>query len=133
MLKRLSKGVLLVKKVIVILSILFLMSSTPALATNQTTCEKAFLSLMWEEIHHAIDEYYDIEGVQAWKMDVLDLKMTNGLSFEAIIQLETFVGAHNTIGTDKLKFIKEVPDGIKLVSFKHTPSKHKDEVLKWYR
>jgi hypothetical protein len=109
------------------------MPSTSSLATNQTTCEKAFLSLMWEEIHQAIDEYYDIEGVQAWKMKVLDLKMTNGLSFEAIIQLETFVGAHNTIGTDKLKFIKEVPDGIKLVSYKHTPSKHKDEVLKWFR
>jgi hypothetical protein len=122
-----------VKKVIVIWSLVFLMTSTPASAINQTTCEKAFLSLMWEEIHQAMDEYYDIDGVQAWKMKVLDLKMTNGLSFEAIIQLETFIGAHNTIGTDKLKFIKEVPDGIKLVSYNHTPSKHKDEILKWYR
>jgi hypothetical protein len=122
-----------VKKVIVILSLLFLTSSTTALATNQATYEKAFLSLMWEEIQQAIDEYYDIEGVQAWKMKVLDLKMTNGLSFEAIIQFETFDGAHNTIGTDKLKLIKEVPDGIKLNSYKHTPSKHKDDVLKWYR
>jgi hypothetical protein len=122
-----------VKKVIVIWSLVFLMSSTPASAINQTTCEKAFLSLMWEEIHQAMDEYYDIDGVQAWKMKVLDIKMTNGLSFEAIIQLETFIGAHNTIGTDKLKFIKEVPDGIKLVSYNHTPSKHKDEILKLYR
>jgi hypothetical protein len=109
------------------------MSSTPALAINQTTCEKAFLSLMWEEIHQAMNEYYDIDGVQAWKMKILDLKMTNGLSFEVIIQLETFIGAHNTIGTDKLKFIKEAPDGIKLVSYNHTPSKLKDEILKWYR
>jgi hypothetical protein len=32
------------------------MSSTPAFAINQTTCEKAFLSLMWEEIHQAMDD-----------------------------------------------------------------------------
>lgn len=121
------------KKVLVILSILFLTFSTHAFALNQSSCEKALLSLMWEDIYKAIDDHYDIEGVQSWKTKVLDLKMTNGLSFEITLQLDTFVGAHNTIGTDKLKFVKEVPDGIKLVSYKHTPSKHKNEILKWYR
>lgn len=121
------------KKVLVIFSTLYLMFSSSAVASNESTCEKALLSLMWEDIYNAVEEHYNIEGgVQSWNKKVLDLKMTNGLTFEITIQLDAFVGAHNTIGTDILKFVREGPEGLKLVSYKHTPSKHKKEILEWY-
>ncbi|WP_163539581.1 DUF3888 domain-containing protein [Gracilibacillus sp. YIM 98692] len=123
------------KKVLIIFLSLFLMFSTPAFASNQSNYEKALLSLMWEEIYRAVDEYYlnneGLTGVQTWNKKVLDLKMTDGLSFEITIQLDAFVGAHNTIGTDTLKFTREI-DGLKLVNYNHTPSKHKEEILEWY-
>lgn len=122
------------KKVLVIFTTLFLilMFSTPTIASNQSTCEDALLSLMWEDIRKATVEHYDLNDVQYWNEKVLELKITNGLSFEITIQLDAFVGAHNTIGTDTLKFVREVPDGLKLVSYKHTPSKEKKEILEWY-
>lgn len=123
------------EKVLVIFTTLFfsLMVSTTTIASNQSTCEDALLSLMWEDIQKAIVEHhYDIKDIQAFDEKVLDLKMKNGLSFEITIQLNVFVGAHNTIGTDTLKFVREVPDGLKLVSYKHIPSKEKKEILEWY-
>lgn len=109
------------------------MFSTPTISSNQSTCEDALLSLMWEDIQKAIVEHhYDIKDIQSSDEKVLDLKMTNGLSFEITIQLDAFVDAHNTIGTDTLKFVREANDGLKLVSYKHTPSKEKKEILEWY-
>nr|WP_275955877.1 DUF3888 domain-containing protein [Oceanobacillus polygoni] len=108
------------------------MFSTPTIASKQSTLEDALLSLMWEDVRKATVEHYDLNDVQYWNEKVLELKMTNGLSFEITIQLDAFVGAHNTIGTDTLKFVREIPDGLKLVSYKHTPSKEKKEILEWY-
>src|SRR5690625_4260612 len=100
---------------------LSLMFSTPTIASNLPACEDALLSLMWEDVQKAIVEHhYDIKDIQSSDGKVLELKMTNGLSFEITIQIDTFVGAHNTIGTDTLKFVREVPDGLKLISYKHT-------------
>lgn len=95
------------KKVLVIFTTLFLILifSTPTIASNQSTCEDALLSLMWEYIRKAIVEHYDIKDVQSSDEKVLDLKMKNGLSFEITIQLDAFITAHNTIGTDTLKFV----------------------------
>ncbi|OZU87590.1 hypothetical protein CIL03_15995 [Virgibacillus indicus] len=122
------------KKVLVIFTmlLLILMFSTPAIASNQSTYEDALLSLMWEDIRKAVVEYYDIKDVQSSNEKILDLEMKNALDFEITIQLDAFIGAHNTIGTDKLKFVREAPDGLKLVSYKHTPSKYKKEILERY-
>ncbi|WP_188455738.1 hypothetical protein [Virgibacillus oceani] len=46
------------------------MFSTPALASNQSTYEKALLSLMWDDIYKAVDEHYDIKGIQTWNEKV---------------------------------------------------------------
>lgn len=123
------------KKVLVIFTTMFLIIafSTPTIASNRSNCENALLSLMWEDIRKAVNEYHhDIEGVQFFNEKILDIKMKNALDFEITIQLEAFVGAHNTIGTDTLKFIREAPAGLKLVSYKHNPSKDKKEILEWF-
>jgi Protein of unknown function (DUF3888) len=107
------------------------MFSTPTIASNQTY-EKALLSLMWEDIDKAVVEYYDIKDVQSSDEKILDLKMKNALDFEITIQLNAFIGAHNTIGTDTLTFVRESPNKLKLVKYKHTPTKEKEEILDWY-
>lgn len=115
------------KKAVVIFSALFLilMFSTPTFASDQSAYEKALLSLLWEDIDRAVVEYYDIKDVQYFDEKILDLKMKNTLDFEITIQLAAFIGAHNTIGTDTLTFVQEAPDKLKLVHYKHTPSKEK--------
>ncbi|MGM7682791.1 DUF3888 domain-containing protein [Cytobacillus sp. Hm23] len=100
-------------------------------ASDQSECEKALLSLMFEDIYKAVNENYEFEGVQFENWKITDLKMTNGLTFDITVQISTFIGAHNTIGTDTLKFKREI-DGLQLVSFDHIPSEHKDEILEWY-
>ncbi len=111
-----------------------MMPSTPTMASNQSDFEKALLSLMWEDIDKAVDNYYDIEDVhvQYYDQKVIDLKMKNALDFEITIQLNAFIGAHNTIGTDTLTFVTEEPNKLKLVNYKHTPTKEKKEILEWY-
>ncbi|WP_405100158.1 DUF3888 domain-containing protein [Oceanobacillus sp. FSL H7-0719] len=123
------------KKIFVFFTALFLtfMIAVPSSASNQTACESALLSLMWDDIQAALTAHHsEIKDIQSFDEKVVELKMTNGLSFEITIQLDAFVGAHNTIGTDTLKFIREVPDGLKLVSYKHKPTKKKKEILEWY-
>ncbi|MGP4064038.1 DUF3888 domain-containing protein [Oceanobacillus sp. M65] len=63
---------------------------------------------------------------------IVDLKTKNALDFEITIQLDAFIGAHNTIGTDTLTFETEAPNKLKLVNYKHTPTKEKKEILEWY-
>lgn len=122
------------KKGLTIFTTLFLvfLSSTPTIASNQSNCENALISLMWEDIHKAVNEYYyDIEGVQFTDEKILNIKMKNALDFEITIKIDTFIGAHNTIGTDTLKFVQEELK-LNLVSYKHNPSKDKKEILEWF-
>lgn len=100
-------------------------------ASTQSTCEKALISLMWEDINKAVNKNYNFEGVQVWNERIISLKMTGGLTFETSVQIDTFIGAHNTIGTDTLILTREL-NGLKLISYKPTPSKHKNEILEWY-
>ncbi|WP_246145557.1 DUF3888 domain-containing protein [Bacillus rubiinfantis] len=113
--------------------VLFFLSSLcvgNAQAANNSPCEKALLSLMWEDINNAIAKQYDF-GVSIWNEKIVQLQMQNGLTFQITIQGDVYVGAHNTFGTDTITFEREI-DGLKLVSYKHTPSKDKQEILDWY-
>ncbi|GEL77801.1 DUF3888 domain-containing protein [Tenuibacillus multivorans] len=55
--------------------------------------------------------------------------MTNHRSFVIIIEIDSFVGAHNTIGTDELKFVRK--DDVQLINYKHTPSPNKEKILEF--
>jgi len=114
------------------LSLLLIIFFAPyAEADNQTDYEKAMISMMFEEINKSVNENYDFKGVQFTDGKILELKMTDGLSFIITIQISTFIGAHNIIGIDQLKFKREL-DGLKLVNYEHTPSEYKEEILRWY-
>ncbi|TFB23904.1 DUF3888 domain-containing protein [Filobacillus milosensis] len=117
---------------IIVITVFLLVLFVPiAEASAQTDYEKALISLMFEDIHKTVDEYYGFEGVQFFDEEILELKMTGGLSFDVAVKISTFIGAHNTIGTDTLKFRREV-EGLKLISYNHIPSEHKEEILEWY-
>lgn len=100
-------------------------------AADQSEYEKALLSLMFEDIYKAVNESYDFEGIQFEKKKIMDLKMTNGLTFDITVQISTFIGAHHTIGTDTLRFKREI-GALKLVNYNHSPSEHKEKILEWY-
>lgn len=117
---------------VILFSLAFFTILVPlAEASEQTECEKALLSMMFDDIYKAVNEHFEYEGVQFTDEKVLDLKVTNGLSFDITIQISTFLGAHNIIGTDTLRFKREV-GGIKLVDYRHTLSEYKQEILDWY-
>lgn len=120
------------RKIIALSLFLFIIPIVPtADALDQSECEKALTSLMFDDIYKAVNKNYDFKGVEFENEKVLDLKMTNGLTFDITIQISTFVGAHNTIGTDTLRFKREI-NGLELVSYDHKPSEDKDKILKWY-
>src|SRR5690606_13376716 len=120
------------RKAIALSLFLFIIPIVPTVeAYNKSECEKALTSLMFDDIYKAVNENYDIKDVQFENEKILDLKMSSGLTFYITVQISTFIGAHNTIGTDTLQFKREI-DGLKLVSYDHKPSKDKDEILKWY-
>lgn len=118
------------------LLLLFLFGTNAEAATqsnkeDQFPYEKALLSLMFEDIYKAVNENYDFEGVQFYRGKVLYLKMEGGLSFVITIQIETFIGAHNDIGTDTLTFKRDV-NGLKLTDYKHVASPQQKQNLEWY-
>lgn len=103
----------------------------PTVGANKSECEKALISLMFDDSYKAVNENHNIKEVEFKNEKILYLKMTSGLTFDVTIQISTFIGAHNTIGTDTLQFKRDI-DGLKLVSYVHKPSEDKDEILKWY-
>jgi hypothetical protein len=119
-----------VKKIIVVLFLLYPLLAGNVQATNETQCEKALLSLMWEDINKAIAEQYDFE-VSIWNKKILHLEMLNGLTFRITIQGDVYVGAHNTFGTDTMTFERGI-EGLKLLDYKQKPLKNKQEILDWY-
>jgi hypothetical protein len=118
-----------VKKIIVLLPLLLLFV-TNVEAANKSKYEKAILSLMWDDIYKAINEHYDFE-VSIWNEKILNLDMQNGLTFKITIQGDVYVGAHNTFGTYTLTFERGI-EGLKLLEYKHIPSKDEKEILDWY-
>lgn len=120
-------------RIAVFLLLLFLINpvTSKVEATGQSDYEKAVLSLMFDQIYKAVNDNYDIQGVQFEDQKILSLNMTNGLTFDVTIQIQTFIGAHNTIGTDTLRFKREL-NGVKLVRYSHHPSPHSDELIKLY-
>ncbi|WEG14419.1 DUF3888 domain-containing protein [Pullulanibacillus sp. KACC 23026] len=125
------------RKIISMTLLLLFLFGTNSDAAAQSTMkepfpfEKVLLSLMFEDIHKAVNENYDFEGVQFYRGRVLYLKMEGGLSFIITIQIETFIGAHNDIGTDTLTFKRDV-NGLKLTDYKHAASPQQKQNLEWY-
>ncbi|MBD8068773.1 DUF3888 domain-containing protein [Bacillus sp. PS06] len=124
------------KNILLTMLILFIAGSSAAAASqstneDQSPFEKALVSLMFEDIYKAVEENYEFDGVQSWQHKVVNLKMKNDIEFVITIQIETFIGAHNIIGTDYLTF-KRDDDGLQLINYKHVPSKDKKEILEWY-
>lgn len=124
------------KIISLVLILLFLFGINAEAATQSTKkdqlpYEKALLSLMFEDIYKAVEENYDFEGVQFYGGKVLYLKMEGGLSFVITIQIETFIGAHNDIGTDTLTFKRDI-NGLKLTNYKHSASPQQKQNLDWF-
>ena len=126
------------RKIVSLTLLLLLLFGTNAEAATQSAkehqlpYEKALLSLMFEDIYKAVKENYDFEGVQFYRGKVLYLKMEGGLSFVITIQIETFIGAHNDIGTDTLTFKRDINNGLKLTNYKHTVSPQQKQNLEWF-
>ncbi|GEL77802.1 hypothetical protein [Tenuibacillus multivorans] len=51
------------KRIIFILMILISMNANSVVADNQSDYEKTILSLMWHHIDHAVQAYYETEGI----------------------------------------------------------------------
>src|SRR5690625_3434898 len=108
------------------LSLLLIIFFAPyAEADNQTDYEKAMISMMFEEINKSVNENYDFKGVQFTDGKILELKMTDRLSFIITIQISIFIGVHNIIGIDHLIFKLELNE-LNLINYENTPSEYKE-------
>lgn len=94
-----------------------------AKGTNETSTEameQTILALLTDETYDAVQDYYG-EPRQYMNTKLLSLKKISYYpnSFEAVIQVESFCGAHNPpYGIETMKFHIQY-DEVKLIDFQH--------------
>lgn len=85
-----------------------------------------FFTLLRPYISKAIVDYYGKSyNFDNWSTDILSVERPNGNRTELFIiklQVNPYIGAHNTVGTDNITFIVSAGGNVKIEKFEHIKS-----------
>lgn len=95
-------------------------AATDSQEKQSSAAEQVILRLLHQPTAMAVEDYYG-ECRQYWCQEILNVqKVPESPYYEVIIQLETFIGAHNPpYGLDTITFYVGSLDTVQLISFDH--------------
>ncbi len=97
----------------------------PKAHSIEETYQDIIMTLLAPHIIREVEKYYGKDAeIDLFSIKVLEAKRTvehRGFKFKLKIQVDPFIGPHNTIGVDNLTFIIQ-PSGVKLEKFEHIKS-----------